>query len=142
MNTKNLFIACLLGGIISTLLSNIPILNLINCLLCAGFWIGPIFAVWFYVRQTGSVTLGQSIGIGTLAGLFAGIFGFLLSLVGLAGAAALMNSYTQLLPAEARGEGLPDATLSLVFTIIGVGVNIMLGAIGGLVAGLYYRNRK
>jgi hypothetical protein len=142
MNTKNLLFASLLGGIISTLLSNIPIINFINCLLCAGFWIGPIFAVWFYKRQTGSVSLGQSIGIGTLAGLFAGVLGFMLSLIGLAGAAALMNSYTQFLPAEVKGQGLGDAAVSMVFTIIGVFVNIAFGAIGGLVAGLFFRSRQ
>jgi hypothetical protein len=142
MNTKNLLLASLLGGIISTLLSNIPIINFINCILCAGFWIGPIFAVWFYKRQNTSITLSQSVIIGTLAGLCAGILGFLLSLIGLAGSAALMNSYAQFLPADARGTGIGDAAVSMAFTIVGVFVNIAFGAIGGLVAGLYYRSRK
>jgi hypothetical protein len=141
MNTKNLLYAILLGGIISTFFSNVPVINFINCLLCAGFWLGPVVAVWFYRRQTGTVTLKQSIGIGTLAGVCAGAFGFLLSFVGLAGAAALMKSYTQFLPATAASEGATDATLSMVFTIIGVGVNIVFGALGGLLAGLFYRSK-
>ena len=75
MNTKNLIIASLIGGLISIILSNVPIINLVNCLLCAGFWLGPLFAVWFYKRQTGTVTLGQGAAIGALAGVWAGVFG-------------------------------------------------------------------
>lgn len=41
MNTKNLLLAGLIGGLISTALSNIPIINFVNCLLCAGFWGEP-----------------------------------------------------------------------------------------------------
>ena len=33
MNTKNLIIASLIGGLISIILSNVPVLNLVNCLL-------------------------------------------------------------------------------------------------------------
>ncbi|MCJ7796332.1 MAG: hypothetical protein MUQ56_06140, partial [Thermoleophilia bacterium] len=64
MNTKNLLIASLVGGVAITLLANVPILNFINCLLCAGFWAGAILAVWLYKRQTGTVTLGQAVAVG------------------------------------------------------------------------------
>jgi hypothetical protein len=139
MNTKNLLIAGLLGGLISTALSNIPIINFVNCLLCAGFWAGALFAVWFYKRQTGSVTLGQGVVIGLVAGAFAGVFGFILSLVGLAGAQALMQSYAKYLPKDANIETPPPGIASVLFNLIGVVVNIIFGAIGGLVGGLIFK---
>ena len=50
MNTKQLLTASLVGGLVSLVLANAPFVNLINLLLCAGFWIGPIVAVWLYRR--------------------------------------------------------------------------------------------
>ena len=78
MNTKHLLITSLTGGLISTVLVNTPFLNWINLLICAGFWIGPIAAVWLYRRQEGTLTLSQAMLIGMLAGLWHGLFGVLL----------------------------------------------------------------
>ena len=139
MNTKNLLLAGLIGGLISTALSNIPIINFVNCLLCAGFWAGALFAVWFYKRQTGSVTLGQGVVIGLVAGAFHGVFGFILGLVGLAGAQALMQSYAKYLPPEANIETPPPGIASVLFDLAGVVVDLIFGAIGGLVGGLIFK---
>jgi hypothetical protein len=141
MNTKNVLITSLVGGLVSTILSNVPILNLVNCLLCAGFWAGPLLAIWLYKRQTGTLSLGQGVGIGTLAGVWAGIFGFLLSLVGLAGATALMQSYAQFLPPDAGIEVIPAGPVSLLFNFAGVVVNIIFGALGGLIGGAIFRTK-
>jgi len=59
MNTKHLLTASLIGGLTSLALANAPYLNLINLLLCAGFWIGPIVAVWLLRRLDGSLTLAK-----------------------------------------------------------------------------------
>ena len=139
MNTKNLLLAGLIGGLISTALSNIPIINFVNCLLCAGFWAGALFAVWFYKRQTGSVTLGQGVVIGLVAGAFHGVFGFILGLVGLAGSQALMQSYAKYLPPEANIETPPPGIASVLFDLAGVVVDLIFGAIGGLVGGLIFK---
>ena len=42
MNIVSLLIASLIGAVVTTALSNVPYLNLVNCLLCAGFWVGAI----------------------------------------------------------------------------------------------------
>ncbi|MCJ7513921.1 MAG: hypothetical protein MUO23_13280 [Anaerolineales bacterium] len=141
MNTKNLLIASLVGGLTITLLANVPILNFINCLLCAGFWGGAILAVWLYKRLTGSVTLGQGVAVGTLAGVLAGTFGFLLSFAGLAGAQALVNSYSQFLPPEAAMEPALSGSMSILFNLLGVVTNIVFGAIGGLIGGAIFKPR-
>lgn len=141
MNTRNLLIASLVGGVASTILSNVPVLDLVNCLLCAGFWGGPLLAVWLYKRQTGTVSLGQAVAIGTLAGIWAGVFGFALSLVGLAGVAALMKSYAAYLPPEAGVGSVPSGPASVLVNLVGVGVNIAFGAIGGLIGGGIFKTK-
>ncbi len=141
MNTKNLLIASLLGGLVSTALSNIPIINFVNCLLCAGFWGGALLAVWIYKRQTGAITLGQGVIVGALAGVWAGIFGFILSLFGLAGAEALMKSYAQFAPKDAQIDMPASGIGSVLFNLLGVVFDIIFGAIGGLVGGLIFRTK-
>jgi hypothetical protein len=141
MDIKNMLLASIIGGLISTFLSNVPIINFINCLFCAGFWIGPILAVWFYRKQTGTLTFSQALGIGAITGVWAGGFGLILSLVGLAGAEALMKSYTQFIPSDANTGGVTNPSVSFLLTMVGVGINILFGAIGGLVAGLFFRSR-
>ncbi len=141
MNTKKLWMVSLVGGLISTALSNIPFINLVNCLLCAGFWVGALVAVWMYKRQTGAVTLKQGIVIGVVTGAFAGIFGFLLSLFGMAGAEALMKSYAQFAPPDAQIDLPQPGIASILFNLVGVGVNVLFGAIGGLIGGLFFQSK-
>lgn len=126
-------------GLASTMLSNVPVPNHVNCLVCAGFWGGEVLAVWLYERQTGTLSLGQGVDVGTLAGVWAGVFGFVLSLAGLAGAAALMKSFGSYLPPDAGIESLAAGPASVLFDI--VGVSIVFGAIGGLIGGASFKTK-
>lgn len=143
MNTKNLFTASLVGGLISVLLVNIPFVNLINLLFCAGFWIGPVVAVWLYRRLAGTVTLSQAIWTGMLAGAWHALFGLLLSALGVAGAAGMLNMVQPFLSAE----DLPDAETALtglggmLFNLLGILFDLVLGFIAGLVGGLIFGAR-
>jgi len=139
MNTKNLLIASLVGGVISIILSNVPLLNLVNCIICAGFWLGPLFAVWLYRRQTGTVTLGQGAGIGALAGVWAGVLGLILALFNFAGFSALIQSYAQFLPPNSGINPSLFGAMGWLFTFIGVGFDIVVGTIGGLVGGAIWK---
>jgi hypothetical protein len=142
MNTRYLLIASLIGGAVSLILTNVPVINLVNCLLCAGFWVGPLFATWIYKRQAGSLTLGQGVAIGALAGVWSGIVGLLLSLVNLSGIQAVIESYALLVP-----EGIPlgeplGAVESAALNIGGVVFEIAIGAIGGLIGGAIFRTKS
>ncbi len=141
MNTRMLLLASLLGGLTSVVLVNLPIINLVNCLICAGFWAGPLLAVWFYRRQTSAVTLGQAIGIGVAAGAWHAVFGLLLSLVGLAGAQALATSFAQLAPAESGAREAMSGVEASVFNVFGVLTDLVFGAIGGVIGGALFRDR-
>jgi hypothetical protein len=140
MNTKALLVASLIGGLVSTFLSNVPIINLVNCLLCLGFWVGPLLAVWLYKRQAGAVSMGQAIGVGVVAGIWAGLFGFALSLVGLAGAQALAHSYSRFLPSDSSID-LGGAVTKMIINFLGIGFNIFFGLIGGLLGGAFFKPR-
>ena len=140
MNIKQLLIASAVGGLISTLLVNTPFVNLINLLVCAGFWIGPIAAVWLYRHMSETLTFSQAMLIGLLAGAWHGLFGLLLGLLGLAGAAGVLNMAQTIVPAQ----DLPDLETGLtgiggiLFNLGGVLFDLIFGFIGGLVGGLIF----
>ena len=140
MNTKNLWIAALIGAVVTTFFANFPVINFLNCLVCLPFWGGPLLAVWFYKRQSGTMNMNQAIYVGLLAGFLAGVFGFLFSLIGMAGAAGLMNQLNQYLPPEEVPVLFTGAT-ALMFTLMGVITNIIFGLIGGMVGGAIWQDK-
>jgi len=143
MNKKNLWIAVLSGAVLTTLVSNLPFVGFVNCLLCAGFWGSAIFAIWLYRRLNGTLTMRESVRIGLLTGLCAGVLGFALSFLGLAGAQGFLNSASQFLPADATG-GMTDlpAWGAWVFNLIGVLFNTGFGAFGGWIGGAIFRTDR
>ena len=141
MNTKNLLVASLIGAVVSLVVVNVPFLNILAvCLLCVGFWGSALLAVWIYLRLTGSLTLGQAVAVGTLTGVWAGVLGFLLSFVGLAGAGALMHTFQSYVPSSGSFQMPVESGLPLTFG--GVCTDLVFGAIGGLIGGLIFRTKK
>jgi hypothetical protein len=142
MNKKAFWIACLSGAVLTTLVSNLPLIGFVNCFICAGFWGSAIFAVWLYQRLGVTPTVRQAVNIGLVTGVLAGVLGFLLSFAGLAGVQRVLTGARQILPTDAS-KGLPDiaALSSYLFNFIGVLFNIGFGALGGWFGGLIL-NRK
>ena len=140
MNTKNLWIAALIGAALTTFFANFPFINIINCLVCLPFWGGPLLAVWFYKRQSGTMSMNQAISVGVLAGFLAGVFGFLFSLIGMAGAASLVRQLNQFMRPEEIPVWLTGAG-ALMFTLIGVITNIIFGLIGGMIGGAIWQDK-
>jgi hypothetical protein len=142
MNQKNLWIAALSGAALTTLVSNLPFVGFINCLLFAGFWGSTILAVWFYQRLNGTVTVGEGLRIGALTGLCAGILGFSLSFLGLAGLQGIVNGIENIIPGEAEtGSASIPAWGAVVFNLFGVLINVVFGTIGGWMGGIIFRIR-
>jgi hypothetical protein len=140
MNTKNLWIAALIGAVVTTFFANFPVINFLNCLVCLPFWGGPLLAVWFYKRQSGTMTMNQAISVGLLAGFLAGVFGFLFSLIGMAGAVSLIRQLNQFMQLEEIPVWLTGAG-ALLFTLIGVITNVIFGLIGGMVGGAIWQDK-
>jgi hypothetical protein len=142
MNTKNLWIAALSGAVLTTLVSNLPFIGFINCLLCAGFWGSAIFAVWLYRRLSGELTVGQGLRIGVLTGLCAGVLGFALSFLGLAGAQGFVSGAEQFLPADALGDVNISTGDALIFNLVGVIFSVIFGTVGGWIGGAIFRSKR
>jgi hypothetical protein len=142
VNTKNILITGLVGAIITLLLTNIPFIYLVNCLICAGFWVGPLFATWLYKRMSGTLSTREGVWVGVAAGVIAGVIGFLLSFIGAAGAAGLVNQLNTVLPAQDQISMAEGGILNLGFTFIGVIFDIIVGAIGGLVGAAIFKDKS
>ncbi len=140
MNTKNLWIAAIIGAVVTTFFANFPIINFLNCLVCLPFWGGPLLAVWFYKRQTGTMNMNQGIYVGLLTGFLAGVLGFLFSLIGMAGAASLASVLNQYMPPDEMPVWLTGAG-ALMFTLMGVITNVIFGLIGGMVGGTIWQDK-
>lgn len=143
MNTKNLLIASLVGAVLILIFTNVPILDFINCLLCAGFWGSALFAVWLYRRLNGTLSVKDGVMVGLLAGVFAGVIGFLLSFLGWTGAAELMRVVGQFAPPEAMPnlEALAPAVNAGV-SFVGALITIILATIGGWIGGAIFKFPK
>jgi hypothetical protein len=141
MNTKNILITGLVGAVITLALTNIPFVNLVNCLVCAGFWLGPLFAVWLYKRMTGTMSTKEGVWVGITAGVIAGIIGFLLSFAGLAGAAGIVNQINAISGTADQIDlsGAGGAIGNILITLIGVIFDIVVGAIAGLVGAAIFK---
>lgn len=135
MDNRNLFISALVGGLVMSVLSNVPVLNLINCLLCAGIWLGGMAAVWFYRRQTGrSVTAGQGAVLGVVAGLIGAVVSSIIAAV--FGADAFQAAIDADPTGQARslvGGFVGSGASFLVSFLINIIVYPLFGAIGGLI---------
>lgn len=142
MNTRNLLLASLVGALVTTALAHLPVLNLVNCLLCIGFWGGAILAVLLYKNMSGSMTFSQAIWVGILAGVFSGLFSLLLNLVGFAGAFGLASRFSQYMPSGLPRDFNPSGFgMRLVFGFVGWIVNIVFGLIGGLIGGAIFQTK-
>jgi uncharacterized membrane protein YeaQ/YmgE (transglycosylase-associated protein family) len=144
MNTKNILITGLVGAVITLALTNIPFVSLINCLICAGFWVGPLFAVWLYKRMTGTISTKEGVWVGVTAGAIAGVLGFLLSFVGAAGASGFVNEINRFMSPQDQIDmsGIGGAIGGMIFTLFGVVFDIIVGAIGGFIGASIFKPKN
>ena len=142
MNTKYLWIAALSGAVLTTLVSNLPFIGLVNVLCFAGFWASAILTVWLYRRLSGTISFGQAVGLGALTGLCAGILGLAVSFLGWAGFQGLANGLAQVLPSEAIDLRSTPIEGILAFNLVGVLFNVVFGTIGGMLGGAIFRTDR
>jgi hypothetical protein len=144
MNSKALTAAAIAGAGIG-LLSSIPILNLVNCLLCAWVWGGGIFAIWLYKRNSGEMAVpsnqGAIIGLvaGVIGGLIAGVLGSILGAGSFAAVASQMQEQMATLDPAQREQmqvvvdAMASGGLGIVTICMSVGIYGVFGLIGGLI---------
>jgi hypothetical protein len=141
MNTRAFLLSALVAGLVMGLLGNLPLLNLINCILCLWIWLGGIFAVYLYRRfytPDPDLTVGQGIGLGAVAGLIAALFGAVVFAVTSAISMPLFNSLARFFQVEGdipigQGGFWAIAAQVIFFLILDLVLYPIFGAIGGLI---------
>lgn len=145
MNTKFFLLTSLIVGVVTALLSSIPILNIVNCLLCGWFWIGGIFGVWLYRNFTkDTLTTGRAAVMGLVAGLIAAVIVSILSLLTQSNAMAaippeqLAQLEEQLGPEAAQIFSDPG-TYTLIGAVVGLVLYPIFTAIGGVIGAAIFK---
>jgi hypothetical protein len=150
MNTRSFLFATLIAGAAMGLLGNLPVLNLVNCLLCVWVWLGGALAVILYRRFQGGApipTAGQGAGLGAVAGLIGAVVGFGVYLLTAAITAPIMQGLIRAL--EVEGGLFPQPLDSggalggaLFFLLVDLGLYPLFGALGGLITANMLKSRE
>jgi uncharacterized membrane protein YeaQ/YmgE (transglycosylase-associated protein family) len=134
MNTRAFLLATLISGVVMGLLGGLPLISVLNCVLCMWVWLSAILAVMLYRNFEGSkpkVTSGQ----GALLGLVAGVIGaFIVWLISLLTRNVAMSYISQIL--SATGTNIPDSLVRTGASIFSLFFDLVLYAIFGAVGGL------
>ncbi|MCS7062347.1 MAG: hypothetical protein RMN25_14475 [Anaerolineae bacterium] len=140
LNMRGLLISAGIAGVAIGILSAIPILSLVNCLLCGWVWGGAIFAVWLYKRNQNGVIVssGQGVVIGLVAALIGAVISWVLGMAlgGAASAASLAPMLDQLPDEQTRQmveQLVSSGGISIASLFIGLIINAIFGMIGGLI---------
>jgi hypothetical protein len=140
MNTKNLIIASVIGGLVTAFLAYVPIISLLNCVLCLPFWAGPILGTWYYKRETGTMPMNHALTVGAVSGVIAGVIGLIVSIL-FTDTAALAQQLNQILPEGSLPPELAAGGASVLSGLLGIVFAIIFGAIGGAIGGAIFKDK-
>ena len=133
-------------------LSNFPVINFANCLLCMWVWLSAILAVFLYrsfAKEAPYLSVGEGAGLGAVAGIVGAVVGAIVSLMFNALFASFganpAEALQQLQQLQAQGIVIPNWVMPLVQAMAGTGgvvfsmlcngiVYAIFGAIGGIIA--------
>lgn len=145
MNTRPLLISAAITGTLAALLSEVPLVNMVNCLFCGWLWIQGVAVVFLYRSLTGEyVDYRRGMILGAVGGLFGAAVSIFLSLI------TGMNS-TPIPPDQLAQieEQFGDAADFLTSPAFGVTAAIILnlvffplfGTVGGFIGSLIMKQR-
>jgi hypothetical protein len=152
MDQKSLTAAGIAGLAIG-LLSGLPLIGALNCLLCAPIWGGGMLAVWLYKRNTNAFSIdnrqGSILGLiaGVIGGLVAGVLGMLLG-GGSAATLAALESQLATMPAEQQEmmrqiiTMVSDPSTQIISVVCSIVVFGIIGLIGGLIGAAVFGKPK
>ncbi len=132
------------------LLGNLPLLNIVNCILCLWVWLGGGLAVIFYRRfQRGGPdpSTGQAAALGAIAGVIGALIGAVVYFATASISAPIMEGMMRALDVQSDlqfGAQNPGSALggTLTFMVIDLVLYPIFGALGGLVTANIIRNRS
>lgn len=145
LNSTSLLYAAGIAGGAAGLLSSIPLVNLVNCLLCGWLWIGGMAAVYLYNnRESVQLPSAQGALVGAAAGVIAALVGAVLGLLlggfGVAATSLSDPEFSQYLDQV----GGADAVAGIA-TSFGLICSVVLyggfGALGGLIGTAIFKKK-
>lgn len=139
---KDKLVPSLIGGVVMTLLNNIPGVSLINILCCAGFWSGGVVASWFYRRQTGrAFSMGEGVVMGLMASVVAALLGTIIFLT--VGQAAMQAALAQMSQASPELADIDLTTFASTGAVIFQWIlYLVFGIVGGLLGAALFGKDK
>jgi len=148
MNTRSFILSALIAGTLIGLFGSLPLLNLINCILCLWVWLGGILAVFLYRRyQRGGpgLSIAQGAGLGAVSGLIGALVGVVVFAITSSLSMPLFNSLARALQIEGdlpfqSGDIWAVVMQGVFFLIVDLVLYPIFGAIGGLIAaGVFWK---
>ena len=133
---RALWISAGIAGLVIAILSAVPIINLLNCLLCAWVWAGGILAVYLYRQNGGPAFLTNADGaiVGGIAGAIGGLLTAIIGLIFQGGAAANIAQLQQQFGGDAEAlAGVATVLGGIVSLIVTPIIFAAFGALGGLI---------
>jgi hypothetical protein len=131
----------LVGGVVSGILSSIPLVSAVNCFFCAWMLLGAALAVKLAQDKAKTIEMGEAALIGALAGaVCAGITWSISAVLNLivGGATLVPAGMEGQMPEVLTGGGglVVGLALGCVFSFI---IYPLFGALGGLLGGLIFK---
>lgn len=149
MNMRAFTLSALIAGLVMGVLSNFPVINLANCILCMWVWLSAILAVFLYRRFAPGapfLSVGEGAGLGAVSGIVGAVVGAIVSLLFNAlFASAGFDPAMMLQQMQAAGIVVPPEAMPAIQALAGTGsvliatlcngvVYAIFGAIGGIIA--------
>jgi len=124
----------ILGGLFGGLLSAIPFLGCLNCVFCLLNMAGIVFALQLYLKAhpEDTLTVGESVGFGAVAGAGAGLVSFIAKMMFTAMFGASMAALAGAFPDLANNEALSGMIAGGAASILFAPVTIILYSAFGL----------
>jgi hypothetical protein len=148
MNKRSFWIAILIAGAAVGVVGSLPVLNLVNCVLCIWVWLGGALAVYTYRRLQGGLenpTVKQGAGLGALSGVVGALIGAVVFAIGSSLTIPIMNQLAGLLDmGDELFGGMGSGSVlgsTLVWLVIDLVLYPAFGAIGGAIAASLYQKK-
>jgi hypothetical protein len=146
VNKRSFWLSALIAGAVLGVVGSLPVLNLVNCILCIYVWLTGALAIIFYRRyEKGQMTLsmGQAAGLGAVAGLFGAVFGALIYLLTGWLSTPIFNSLARALQVgdlPFRSGGIAELLITTsVFFVLDLVLYPLFGALGAMIAASFMK---
>jgi hypothetical protein len=138
LNMTSVLYAAGIAGVAAGILSVVPLVNFVNCLLCGWLWVGGGAAVYLYNnREKVSLDSGNGFLLGAIAGVIAAVIIAVGSAIGFAGVSVSDPEFAPYLDQI----GVGAAAVAGFSLICSAAFSIVFGGLGGLIGASIFKKK-